>query len=488
MVGVRGRKRPSPQTASKQRRLATLGLVLAAGVPSCATGTAPEPVRAIPGTPLTRSRPAHGPRPNILIFLTDDQRSDSLEVMPETQRWFGQQGTTYTNAFVTTPLCCPARASIFTGRYAHNHGVVDNASAMELDQRSTLHRYLHDAGYRTGISGKFLNEWDLGVDPPSFDRWAIFRDHLNYYGVDFNVDGALETVHQYSTHFVGAQALRFLADFERTDGRPWLLYVAPLASHKPFTPEPKYEHVPVPLQPLSPAVLEDDLSDKPPFLQDPELGSTGARLTRRQQLRTLISADDMVGRVMDQLRRFGELNRTLAFYMSDNGFLAGEHGLVDKRLPYEQSAAIPFFIRWDSRVAAGAEDDRLVANVDVTPTALAAAGVSPSPRYPIDGRDLLAPSPRAGLFMEYFLDPVRPVPEWAALRTTEYLYTEYYAADGSRLFREYYDLVEDPWELTNLLNDGPESNDPSRSLLEQLSREVARGRRCIGTVGRHACS
>jgi arylsulfatase A-like enzyme len=407
--------------------------------------------------------------------------------MPETRRWFGQQGTAFTKAFATTPLCCPSRASIFTGRYVHNHGVRDNASAADLDQRSTLQRYLHDSGYLTAIAGKFLNGWDLTVDPPSFDRWAIFRDHLHYYGADFNVDGTIETVEGYSTHFVEDQSLQFLADFERNDRRPWLLYVAPLASHKPFTPEPKYADAAVPPQPLNPAVLEEDLSDKPPFLQDPEIGAEGARVTRRQQLRTLMSADDMVGRLMDQLRLFDELDETLAFYLSDNGFLAGEHGLVDKRLPYTQSAAIPFFVRWDGRVPAGVKDDPLVANIDVAPTALAAAGVSPPARYPIDGRDLFGPSARARLLMEYFVDPVRPVPEWAAMRTAEFLYTEYYGTDGSMLFREYYDLVEDPWELDNLLNDGQEGNDPSGSLLERLSGALARLGRCVGTVGRRAC-
>jgi arylsulfatase A-like enzyme len=358
---------------------------------------------------------------------------------------------------------------------------------MSLDQRSTLQYYLHEAGYRTAIAGKFLNEWDLGVKPPFFDRWAVFRDHLNYYGVDFNVDGTIKTVGGYSTHFVESQALRFLGDFERNDHRPWLLYVAPLASHKPFTPEPKYADASVSSKPLSPAVLEEDLSDKAPFLQDPELGSKGARVTRRRQLRTLMSADDMVGRLMSQLRRFDELEDTLAFFLSDNGLLAGEHGLVDKRLPYTQSAAIPFFVRWDGWVPAGVEDHRLVANVDVAPTALAAAGVPPSARYPIDGRDLIGPSARAQLFMEYFVDPVRPVPDWAAVRTGDALYTEYYGSDGSMVFREYYDLLEDPWELNNLLNDRSGKNDPSNPLLARLSQMVTRARRCIGTVGRHAC-
>lgn len=426
-------------------------------------------------------------RPNVLIFITDDQRPDSLEVMPKTVRWFREEGMEFTHAFVTTPLCCPSRASIFTGRYAHNHGVLDNFSATNLDQRSTLQRYLQREGYRTGIVGKFLNEWDLTVDPPFFDRWAIFRDHLNYFGVDFSVDGEIHPVEGYSTTFIEHRSIEFLTDFERNDEQPWLLYVTPLASHKPFTAEPRYADAAVPPEPPSPAVLEQDLSDKPPFLQHRELGRRGSRLTRRQQLRTLMSADDLVGRVMTELRRLGELRNTLAFYLSDNGFLAGEHGLVDKRLPYTESAQIPLFVRWEGHVARGTEDARLAANIDVAPTLLTAIGVSALRRYPVDGRDLFGPEGRSHLAMEYFFDPVRPVPEWTAVRAAEILYAEYYADDATTMFREYYDLAEDPWQLTNLLADTDEGNDPPRSLLNRLARIVASARRCRGSQGPRAC-
>jgi arylsulfatase A-like enzyme len=423
----------------------------------------------------------------VLIFITDDQRADSLEVMPKTIRWFREGGREFTRAFVTTPLCCPSRASIFTGRYAHNHGVLDNFSATSLDQRSTLQRYLQAAGFQTGIAGKFLNEWDLTIDPPFFDRWAIFRDHLNYYGVDFNVDGDIRTVKGYSTTFIEQLATEFLADFERHDDQPWLLYVTPLASHKPFTAEPQYADAPVPSEPLNPAVLEDDLSDKPPFLQHRELGPKGSRLKRQQQLRTLMSADDLVGRVMTEVRRLGELGNTLAVFLSDNGFLAGEHGLVDKRLPYTESTQIPLFVRWEGHIDSGTVDVRLAANIDVAPTVLAATGVSSRRRYPVDGRDLLRPEIRSRLVMEYFFDPVRPVPEWAAARTEEFLYAEYYTKDGTTMFQEYYDLTEDPWQLTNLLGDSEEANDPPRSLLNRLTRLVAAGSRCRGNEGARAC-
>ena len=96
--------------------------------------------------------------PNIVIFVTDDQR-DGLEAMPKTVAWLGKGGTRYANAFATTPLCCPSRASIFSGRYAHNHGVTSNSDPRDLNQQTTMQYYLDRAGYRTGIFGKYMNSW-----------------------------------------------------------------------------------------------------------------------------------------------------------------------------------------------------------------------------------------------------------------------------------------------------------------------------------------
>ena len=120
-------------------------------------------VLAVP-TPLTR---AQEERPNILVIITDDQRA-SMSFMPQTVEWLQRGGTRFSRAFATTPLCCPSRASIFTGQYAHNHGVRLNHDAEKLNQEETIQRYLQDAGYRTAIVGKYLNEWDLSRDPPYF--------------------------------------------------------------------------------------------------------------------------------------------------------------------------------------------------------------------------------------------------------------------------------------------------------------------------------
>jgi sulfatase-like protein len=112
-------------------------------------------------------------QPNVLIMITDDQRADTMGMMPRTLQSFGQQGVQFPNAYVTTPLCCPSRASIMTGRFVHNHKVKNNYQAPLLDQRQTIQRYFHDAGYATAIAGKYLNFWDMNVNPPLFDRWSI---------------------------------------------------------------------------------------------------------------------------------------------------------------------------------------------------------------------------------------------------------------------------------------------------------------------------
>jgi arylsulfatase A-like enzyme len=469
------------------RRLALWLLsVLAAGFPPIDSAPA---LPVMPDVERVSSSPTRAPasaRPNVLIIVTDDQRSDMLEVLPRTRGWFEDGGTRFTEAFATTPLCCPSRATIFTGRYAHNHGVLNNAMAGRLDQSTTIQRYLHDAGYRTAIAGKFLNEWSLDRDPPHFDRWAIFNENTSYANVPFNVDGRVRAGTGYSTHFVARQSTEFLRWFERRDRRPWLLFVAPLAPHKPFTPSPRYRNASVPPPQLNPAVHEQDLSDKPPFLRDRELGRRGARRVRRAQLRTLKSVDDLVGRLTTLLRRLGETDRTLAFFLSDNGFVAGEHGMVDKRLPYSESARIPLMMRWKDHMPSGVEDARLVSTADLAPTVLAAAGIQRRFHPPLDGRSLTT-SAREELFLEYFFDPVRPVPRWASIRSTSYQYVEYYGGSGGVLFREYYDLTTDPWQLANLLHDGSPGNDPPPDQLDVLRTMTAQGRRCRGTGGRNPC-
>jgi arylsulfatase A-like enzyme len=190
--------------------------------------------------------------------------------------------------------------------------------------------------------------------------------------------------------------------------------------------------------------------------------------TKSGQLRTLMSVDDLVGRVARTLGSLGERRQTVAFFLSDNGFLWGEHGLTRKGQPYTPSISIPLLMRWPGHVAAGSRDSRLAATVDLAPTILEAAGVAPL--SPMDGRSLLQPSTREHLFTEYWQTrQARSLPGWSSIRTPQMQYVEYYNDDRSDvIFREYYWLDRDPWQLTNVLRDGNRANNPRTGPLHTL--------------------
>jgi arylsulfatase A-like enzyme len=415
--------------------------------------------------------------------MTDDQRTDSMEAMPAALRWFGEGGRTYPNAFATTPLCCPARASIMTGRYAHNHGVLTNNHTERLDHGTTLQRELTAGGYLTAIAGKFLNEWEIRWAPPHFDRYAIDSPYLSgngFVGDKFNVDGDERRV-GYSTRFIERIALSYLQEFEAEDERPWMMYVTPFAPHEPAIPEVRYRAAPVSAWRPGPAVLERDVGDKPPFLKDVEsLPMPALERFRARQLRSLRSVDDLVGTLMREVEALGERN-TLAVFTSDNGLLYGEHGPFAKRLPYDESIKVPLLVRWPGHVPAGTTDPRLAANVDLFPTVMDAAGLPF--QGPIDGRHLWNEPPRDVIFLEHFFDrePVG-IPAWASVRTEATQYIEWYRG-GRTVFAEYYDLGDDPWQLRNLMAGG----EPPRPQTRELRRLVRGFRSCVGTSGPNAC-
>ncbi|HJV03851.1 MAG TPA: sulfatase [Actinomycetota bacterium] len=409
-------------------------------------------------------------RPNVLIFVTDDQRG-GLAVMPKTLALLGGRGTRYANAVATTPVCCPSRASIFTGRYAHNHEVTSNTTPRALDQETTLQFYLDRAGYRTGIFGKYLNSW-LRQPPPYFDRWGISGPSKEAYsGGEWNVQGTIRTVSQYATRFIGDQARSFLTSGSR---RPWFLYLAPPNPHVPYRPEPAYANARVPPWTCNPAVLERNRSDKPPYVRLFNRSCTRGQEDRLRQFRTLMSVDDLVARVLRAVRATGERRDTLVFFLSDNGYLWGEHGLGGKRYPYLQSIQIPMLARWPGHIRAGAVDRRLVANIDVAPTVLDAVGLRPDVR--MDGRSLLSRYKRDRILSEYWSGGLWSgqedvVPDWASLLTKRGHLVRYYTPGGAVAFTEFYDLGLDPWELSNRA--------PPQGWVAQLSRDrTCRGRTC----------
>ena len=433
----------------------------------------------------TGARTTHEPEPppNILLFITDDQRVGTLRVMPATRRWFKQRGTSFTQAFATTPQCCPSRASIFSGQYAHNHGVLTNDDASELDSSSLFTRALQAEGYTTAIVGKYLNypggftnRANVSIDPPNFDDWASFLG--GYDDSLFNVGGRLRAA-DYSTTFIEHQAADALRSFEAAESRPWFLVVAPYAPHPHFEPQPKYEDAPVPKWSPSLAARERDRADKPPFVRrGTPLPLSRAEKIRREQLRTLMSVDDLVERVARSLGKLGEKRRTLALFVSDNGYSWGEHGLEGKGTAYTESVRIPLLMSWPRHVRGGAVDDRMVANIDVAATILDAGGIEPPEYLNMDGFSLLSDRRRQRLLLEHWGLERVGLPSWASIRTERAQLVEYYGRDGNIEAREYYDLAADPWQLTNLFGHYGRAADVPEA--EALAEQLAKDRRCAG--------
>ena len=424
------------------------------------------------GALLPATAAGAGAAPNVLVVMTDDQAAHgTMAVMPKTRRLIGRRGARFAQAHATTPSCCPSRASFFTGRYAHNHGVTDNFAAARLDHDRTVQRLLRRRGYRTAIFGKFLNRWPLDVDPPHFDDWAVTEG--GFYGTVWNDQGRMREPDRYSTDFIAKRSLRFIRRAEAEDARPWLAWVMPSAPHLPGTPARRHRNAPLPAFPLTPALTEDDFSDKPELTNAARGFDEQIVAVRDDGRRALMAVDEMVARLVRELRRRRELSRTLIVYTSDNGLLLGQHGgLAGKDLPYEASTRIPLMVRWDGTVAPRRMRRDLVSNVDVATTILRAAGV----RRRTDGKSLLAKRRRERLFLESFgarrdADTLA-LPPWRALRTRRFVYAEYRSPDGELLDREYYDLRHDRWGLEN----GVDGLGAAR--VSGLSRTLARLSRC----------
>jgi len=400
-------------------------------------------------------------RPNVLIIVTDDQRADLMSVMPQTLQLFGEQGVAYPNGFANTPLCCPARASIFAGRFAHNHGVRTNAGADPLDHATTVQRHLQGAGYSTGIVGKYFNAWDVRRDPPFFDRWAITTNHAHDSGT-YNVDGGVVSVNQYSTDYIGDTSDGLIRDFEVQDETPWFLHVAPTKPHLPVSVAPEYQDAPV--EPWEPP---PSASGTP----DPEV-TDGVR-------RMLMSVDDLVGQLFQTLEELGETEDTLAFFTSDNGFMWGEHGLWAKNKPYTESIRVPFFARWPGHLPAGHLEGTPVAHVDLAPTILGAAGIDVPPA--MDGVSLLGETSRTDMLTEAWHED--GILSWASLRTASYQYIEWFTSDLAVKSRAFYRLDEDPWQQVNVA-ESPRAGGPDTNALHAALGEAMA---CEGTTGPMGC-
>ncbi|MFF5019995.1 sulfatase [Streptomyces sp. NPDC001165] len=397
-------------------------------------------------------------RPNILLIVTDDQPKHTDWAVQKTINWIAGQGLKFTNGHVTTPLCAPSRSSVFSGRYAHNHGVRDNGHAYNLDQSTTVQRYLKQAGYRTGLFGKYLNSWTLSDNPPHFEDFALLQP--GYVDAQWNVNGTVQTINGYTTNIIKNKTLNFL-DEAATDTRPWFAYVTPYASHEPNTPAAQYADAAVPDWNGRPSVPENDRSDKPQYVKNAINTLADGQAVRKRQLRTLLSVDDAVQAFKDKPTALGHLNNTLVIYIGDNGFQWADHGLLGKGTPYSPAHEVPFYLSWPAAgLNAGTTDNRIVGNIDIAPTILEAAGITPT--HSVDGKSLLGSFTRDHLLVEWWKQGSAGVKDsWASYVAKDKQYVEYYdlwtdangneTGTGQVTFREYYDLVNDQYQLTNKL-------------------------------------
>lgn len=413
-------------------------------------------------------------RPNIVLIVTDDQSPDSLPhdppAMPYLQARMEDREDhwiSFPNAFLNTPLCCPSRATILTGRYSHHTGVRSNHDGRRLDESSTIATWLHVAGYHTGLVGKYVNGYPFGPGryvPPGWDVWLSKKQGAQttaYRGYTL-IDAGLPAYHgdgpaDYSTDVYAAAAVSFVR--AAPPDRPFFLTIATTAPHRPWTPAPRHSAAPanVPIA-ESPSVGEEDVSDKPgwvrslPTMDRERLAQLHA--LHRRSFETLRAVDELVAAVIAALETRGVLDHTVVFFLSDNGFSFGEHRWVGKTCAYEECIRTPFLVRYPETL--GRADERLVSNVDVAPTIADLAGVRPDP--PADGMSLVpaleraAAVPwRAGVLLEYVGDD--KVPPWWAVRTSDFAYVE--LATGER---ELYDLAgvlgpPDPYQLENRAGD-----------------------------------
>lgn len=387
--------------------------------------------------------------PNLLIVLSDDQRFDTMEYMPLSQAQIFDQGTTFLRAYATTSSCCPSRASLLTGKYAHNHGVHLNQDPLE---QPTFPEDLHAAGYFTGLVGKYLNSWN-GAPRPEFDSWVSFEGGSSpYFDPRLNVQGEWMDLEGYMTYLLRDFALEFL-DQALESGQPFFLLFAPTAPHEPSNPAPGDEDLYPDLpRHRPPSFNEEDVSDKPLWLQEYDPFSQerirAVDELRRRQLQALNALDGSVASLLARLEEAGELDDTFVVYLSDNGYFWGEHRRYrGKGYAWEESIHIPFAIRYPPLAQPLRQDSHLVAVMDLAPTIYELAGLPAPPG--MDGASLLPLLRGEDAWRDrLMIENWNRFGPYLGVRSERYLYVEW-----ENDLPELYDTESDPYQLENRVND-----------------------------------
>jgi arylsulfatase A-like enzyme len=453
-------------------------------------------------------------RPNLIVILIDDLRFDEVGLCghpymksPHIDR-IGLEGVQFVNAFHTTPLCSPNRASILTGQYASRHGVIDNVARDALSHRlQNYHVLLQRLGYETAHVGK----WHMGnsADPrPGYDRWVSFPGHGSITDPVLNIDGTQSQQRGYITDLLNGHANEFVA---RKRSKPFALFIAHKAVHPDafqaadgtlapgeggYLAAPRHAdlyrgaHFP-PRPNVMPAAQA--LKSKPAFteafaLRGNDSGravmqwiQSGSQEEIRQRAAMMAAVDEGVGQLFDALERSGTLDDTLLLFLGDNGYFFGEHGLgPERRFAYEEGIRTPFLLRYPRRFARGQKRQRMVLALDIAPTLVALAGGSARDLAAMQGRSLLplAASDRAAgwrrAFMcEYFSENAMPWLHgmtYKAVRTETHKYIHWVqkSPTGAEC-DELYDLRADPYEMRNLARHAPQA-----ATVARLRRELAR--------------
>lgn len=473
-------------------------------------------------------------KPNIVFLLVDDMRLADLSRMPATQRLVGAAGTTFTQAYISFPLCCPSRATIYTGQYSHNNGVRGNAPPQGgfqslTDRGNVLAAWLQEAGYYTTHIGKYLNgygarapaepqpgwsEWRGSIDQSTYRMWGytLLEDGKQVtYGAPLVEDPAL-----YQTDVYRDKAEDFIRR-RAASGQPFYLDVSFVAPHSEnngsrpggqtirSAPRHRGQLANAPL-PKPTAYDEADVADKPGWLRKaPRL--TTAQVTQitnayRSRQEALLAVDEAVARLVAVLDETGQLANTYVVFMSDNGFFHGEHRIpTGKTLAYEPSTHVPLLIRGPG-IPAGGRSAELVGNVDVAATFADIADAAP--RRQLDGRSFLpyAQTTTRRSTRPLLLETTAAAaggdldqdgaanqaptpaggriraPSYRAIRAGRYKYVEY--ADGAK---ELYDLGRDPQELSNRAGDKRYKAAQNVLTTRLRSLSVCRGSACSTPVG-----
>ena len=427
--------------------------------------------------------------PNVILIVTDDQSAASMEGMPVAMPWLRDRldepgWTTFENAIVTTPLCCPSRATILTGRVARHTGVLTNDDGDALDPSDTLAVWLHDAGYRTALIGKYLNgyPWD---DPASTPQgWDTWFAKLNasratvYSGYEVVDDGERRTVgsgpDDYATDRLAAEAVSFVSDAPAE--RPFFLYFAPSAPHEPAEPAPRHASLlERPAPPPDAAALADmnDVDGAPGWIRarppiDPETGAALAQAQLRERV-ALRAVDDALRGLWDAVEARGELDRTVWLFVSDNGFSFGDRRWVGKTCPWETCIHVPFVAHVPGTI--GGVSRALVANIDVAPTIADLTGVEAADVDGVSLRPVIetgTASTRRWVPIEWSGDG--RVPAWRGVRLPNAVLIRH--ADGTV---ELYDLSRDLDQRRDLADD-PEAARLLARAERALERSVAGSR------------